>query len=242
MLSIIIPTYNEKENLRPLMERLARVLVGKEWEVVVVDDNSPDGTTSEALELAREYPMKVVTRKGKLGLASAIVEGFSSASGHILGVIDADLQHPPEIVADLAVKIEEGNDIAIASRYTRGGDIQGWSLPRRIISKVAILLARPLTKTKDPMSGCFCLNRKVVEGVRFAPVGYKILLEMLSTAHYDKVVEVPYTFHIRERGESKLGAGEYVRYLQLLARLYFARVKAVFTPQVKKKVTKEPRE
>jgi len=225
MLSVIVPTYNERQNLNPLVERLADILKGRDWEIVVVDDNSPDGTAAEAMELAKEYPVRVIIRQGKLGLGSAIVEGFKSASGNILGVIDADLQHPPEVMADLVLKVEEGSDIAIASRYAAGGGVQGWAFPRRVVSRVATLLSRPLTKVKDPMSGCFCLTRMVVDSVRFAPTGYKILLEILARANHEKVVEVPYTFGKRDHGVSKLGWVEYIRYLKLLFRLYLVRVK-----------------
>lgn len=227
MLSITVPTYNERENLRPLVERIAGVLEGREWEIVVVDDNSPDGTAVEAMEMAKEYPIKVVVREKKQGLASAILNGFRNSGGEIVGVIDADLQHPPELVEELVGAIEQGNDIAIGSRYVSGGRIQEWSLIRKVVSRGAILLARPLTRVKDSMSGYFFVRREVIERYEFAPKGYKLLLEVLAYAECDqiKIKEVPYTFMKREIGQSELNGSEIISYLALLSRLYLYKAK-----------------
>jgi len=159
-------------------------------------------------------------REKKKGLASAILHGFMNASGDVLGVIDADLQHPPELLKEMAKKIEDGYDIVIASRYVEGGGIEGWSFHRILISRVAILLARPLTDVKDPMSGCFLLRREVIDGVNFNPTGYKLLLEILVKGNYERVAEVPYVFRERIYGQSKLGIGEIMRYIRLLLHLY----------------------
>ena len=197
------------------------------YELVIVDDNSPDGTAELALELSRHYPIRVIKRPGKLGLATAVVEGFKHARGEVLVVMDADLQHPPELVPELVRKVlYEGYDIAIASRYVKGGRIEGWSFTRRIVSKGAILLAHllvPRTRgIKDPVSGFFAIKRSVIEGVELNPIGYKILLEILAKGRWTRVVEVPYTFKPRTRGKSKLSAKEIVNYLRHLLRLMTA--------------------
>jgi len=224
-ISVIVPTYNEAENIKRLIPMIDSVLKDYDYEIVVVDDNSPDGTAVVAKKLAEMYPVKVLVRDRKRGLASAILYGFMNASGDVLGVIDADLQHPPELLSEMAKKIKDGYDIVIASRYVEGGGIEGWSFHRWLISKVAILLARPLTNVKDPMSGCFLLKRKVIDGVNFNPTGYKLLLEILVKGNYEKVAEVPYVFRERIHGQSKLGIGEILRYICLLLRLYAYKIR-----------------
>jgi dolichol-phosphate mannosyltransferase len=227
-ISIIVPTYNESENIKPLIERLGNTLRQDEYEILVVDDNSPDGTADIAESLSKEYNVRIIHRPGKSGLASAVIEGIGKAEGDIVGVIDADLQHPPELVAQLAKAIIEGNDIAIASRYVKGGGIENWSLLRKIASKGAILLARPLTKVNDPASGYFFINREVVMGIDFKPSGFKILLEILVKGKYERIKEIPYVFSERLEGKSKLGLMEYARYLKLLYSLYLFRLKTTF--------------
>ena len=183
-ISVIVPTYNEAENIKKLIPMIDSVLKDYDYEIIVVDDNSPDGTAEVAKKLAEQYPVKVLVRKKKLGLASAILYGFMNANEDVLGVIDADLQHPPELLGKMAKKIKDGYDIVIASRYVKGGGTEGWSFHRWLISKVAILLARPLTNVKDPMSSCFLLS-------------YKLLLEILVKSNYSRVIEI---FSYRRRG------------------------------------------
>ena len=218
--SIIVPTYNERENLKILVERIANSLKEREYEIIVVDDNSPDGTWKLAQDLAQFYPIRLIKREGKRGLASAVVDGFSYATGHCFVVMDADLQHPPELVPELIDAIEGGADLAIASRYVKGGGIRGWSHFRRFISMVAVWLARIfLTSVRDPMSGFFALKRDVIEGVDLRPRGYKILLEILVKGKYSRVVEIPYIFEPRKLGQSKLNKKQYVEYLKHLISL-----------------------
>jgi dolichol-phosphate mannosyltransferase len=236
MISVIVPTYNEKENIQKLIPAVHKALSKHEHEMIVVDDNSPDGTAKVAEELSKEYPVSVLKRKGKLGLASAIFHGFAHAKGDVLGVIDADLQHPPEYVEDFALTVMNGHDIAVGSRYTRGGKIEGWSKYRTLVSKGAIVLSKPLTNVKDPMSGYFFLKRRVIEGVKFSPTGYKILLEILAKGSYKNVKEIPYTFKIRRLGKSKLGAGEYLNYLKLLYYLYGFKFKTALNGRVQRKM------
>lgn len=218
--SVVVPTYEERDNLKLLVERIARTLDGQDYEIVVVDDNSPDGTAEAAASLSQHYPIKVIRRDGKLGLASAISDGFEHSSGDVVGVIDADLQHPPKLIKDLVSTIGQGYDIAVASRLVDGGGMENWTLFRKIVSKGATLLARPLTQVKDPLSGYFFIRRTVIEERGFKPTGYKLLLEVLVKGNYKQVKEVPYTFSTREKGKSKLGIGEYIKYLKLLYSLY----------------------
>ena len=141
MISVVIPTYNERDNVTPLVERLHSALSGYEHEILFVDDNSQDGTAEVATALASQYPVRVIVRKDERGLGSAVVRGFKEARGEIIAVIDADLQHPPEVVRHMLKTIESGADLVIASRYVQGGGCEGWGLIRRVMSKVAIFLA-----------------------------------------------------------------------------------------------------
>ncbi|UCE92186.1 MAG: glycosyltransferase family 2 protein [Methanobacteriota archaeon] len=222
-ISVVIPTYNEKPNLRELVSRIDAACreKGMEAEMVIVDDNSPDGTGDAAEELGKEFNVKVVHREGKLGLSTAVLEGFETATGDVLVVMDADLSHPPEKVPELAEKIVSGEaGMAVGSRYVEGGRVENWPLHRRLVSRGATLLARWLTDVKDPMSGFFAINRSVIEGVELDPVGYKIGLEILVKGRYDDVVEVPITFADRKAGSSKLGASVYLKYIDHCTRLY----------------------
>jgi dolichol-phosphate mannosyltransferase len=218
-----VPTYNEKENLDELVRRIQQACTsaGMTSEIVIVDDNSPDGTGARAEEIATTGNLKVVHRTGKLGLSSAVLEGFKAASGSILVVMDADLSHPPEKIPEMVSKIESGEaDIVVGSRYVKGGSVENWPYTRRIISKGATLLARWLTKVRDPMSGFFALKRSVIDGVLLDPVGYKIGLEILVKGKYDRAVEVPIHFADRKAGKSKLGGGEYLKYIDHVILLY----------------------
>jgi len=222
-LSLISPTFNEKENIIPLVERVHKALSKYSYELIVVDDNSPDGTSELAKSLSSKYPLKVIVRTSERGLASAVVAGFDQATGEVLGVIDADLQHPPEEIPALLEAIRGGADVAIASRYVEGGSIEGWSAKREIISKGAKLLATILLpsirKIKDPLAGFFLLKRKVIDGAVLTPTGYKILLEVLVRGNASQIAEVPYTFKERERGKSNLTLGEQLNFLRHLSRL-----------------------
>lgn len=222
-LSIIVPTYNERENIQPLMERIHKSFSNGGYEVVFVDDNSRDGT-ADAIKSLNGYPVQLLVRTDKRGLASAVVEGVALANAPVIGVIDADLQHPPEVLPKLLESINSGADIAIASRYVPGGDCRGWSLTRRIISKGAIMLAHlllPLTrKVHDPMSGYFMFRKDSIDMARLKPTGFKILLEMLVAGGAKQTAEVPYIFDVRSRGESKLSSKTQVDYLKHLWSLF----------------------
>jgi dolichol-phosphate mannosyltransferase len=217
-ISLIIPTYNERDNIVPLVERIHCALSRYSYEIIFIDDNSADGTSELAKSLSGKYPVKVVVRKDKRGLASAVVDGLSQVSSDIIAVMDADLQHPPEVIPELLKEIENGADIVVASRYIEGGGCQGWSLSRRLISKGAIFLAHlllPATRrVSDPMSGFFMFNKGVVQDAELKPTGYKILLEILMLGKSRNVAEVPYTFITRERGKSKLNTRQQIDYLK----------------------------
>ncbi len=218
VLSIIIPTYNEKENIIPLVEQIDHALVNYDYEIVFVDDNSADGTAELARSLSTKYPVKVVVRRNERGLASAVVEGIRHATGQYIGVMDADLQHPPEVLPNLLQEVSSGVDIAVASRYVEGGGCQGWGLIRRIISKGAVIIAHlflPATRTvKDPMSGFFMFNQQVVAHAHLEPTGFKILLEILMEGKFQSTAEVPYNFRVRSVGKSKLNTRQQVDYLK----------------------------
>lgn len=222
MISLVIPTYNEKEGLPLLVKRIFEVLKSSsiEGEVVIVDDNSPDGTGEAAEALGKEYPMQVIHRSGKLGLSSAVIEGFKKAKGEILGVMDADFSHDPGIIPNLVNAIvKDGADIAIGSRYIKGGGIRNWPFKRVIISKVAVLMAKPLTPVKDITSGYLFIRKEVIENVKLNPIGFKILLEIIIKGKYKKYREVPYTFVDRAAGKSKMNSKEVVNYLIQLVDL-----------------------
>jgi len=223
LITVVIPTYNERDNVTPLVEKINSALSGYNHEILFIDDNSKDGTAQLISSLSAKYPVQAIVRLKERGLASAVVHGFKYAKGDIVAVMDADLQHPPQVLADLLKAVDAGADLVIASRYVKGGGCEGWGLVRRIISKGAIFLAHlflPQTRRiSDPMSGFFMLRREVIDGADLRPTGYKILLEILMEGHYQKVTEVPYTFSVRERGESKLSARQQIDYLKHLYSL-----------------------
>ena len=229
--TVVVPTYNERDNLAELVERIHRSLSssGLGYEVLVVDDDSPDGTWRLAEQLAERYPVRVIRRVGRRGLGSAIVEGLRSARGRYVAVIDADLQHPPELLPRLVEEAERrGADIVVATRYAEGGGVEGWSRLRLLVSRAAGLLAHLLLpearKTSDPMSGYWLVRRSLLEGVELRGDSWKVLLELLVRARGARVAEVPYVFRERRRGESKLGPGAMAGYVASLLRLSGYRV------------------
>jgi dolichol-phosphate mannosyltransferase len=217
-LSLIIPTYNEKDNIKPLIERVHQALSGYKYEIVIVDDNSLDGTIEAAEKLAAQYPVKVIVRKGEKGLATAVVHGLKFAAGKIIGVMDADLQHPPEVLPDLIKAIEGGADMAVASRYIEGGGCPNWDLSRKVISKVALKLSHlflpSLKQVKDPLTGFFMFRRDNVDIDRLKPVGYKISIEVMLVGNFKNIVEVPFIFEERSAGQSKLRPQQQIDYIK----------------------------
>jgi dolichol-phosphate mannosyltransferase len=222
-LSIVVPTYNERERLADLVHAIFRSYAGAgvDGELVIVDDNSPDGTGAIADDLAQHYRILVLHRAGKLGLGTAVVEGFERASAPVVGVIDADLSHPPEMLPRmLAVMTRESADLVIGSRYIPGGGTRNWPLSRRLMSRLACLAARPLTRVVDATSGLFLIRRDLARTVRISAGGFKICLELLVRARPASVVEVPYVFSDRAAGESKMNTREAIGYFRQLRDLW----------------------
>ena len=226
-LSLVIPTFNEADNIGALLRRLHEVLTGAgvTHELIVVDDDSPDRTWEVAAALADEVPtLRVLRRTGESGLATAVVCGWAHARSRVLGVIDGDGQHPPEVVLDLLAALDKRTDVAVASRHLPGGGVSNWSAARRMLSRGAqalglLLLPGTVGRVTDPMSGFFLVRREAVAGHDLAPVGYKILLEVLARGDVRRVAEAPYVFLERERGESKVRLLHYLDYLRHLMRL-----------------------
>ena len=223
--SVVVPAYREAPNLRPLTERIFAAVTEADLtaELIIVDDDSRDGSIEIVDELAARFPVQIIVRSGERGLATAVLRGFEDARGEVLVVMDADLQHPPEKIPELVECITSSRgDFAIGSRYVGEGSIdQDWPLLRRLNSWVATVLARPLTSVRDPMSGFFALHRETWQrSAAIDPVGYKIALELMVKARCRRCVEVPIVFGDRAAGESKLSLAEQMRYLRHLLRLY----------------------
>lgn len=225
--SIVVPTYNEAGGIESLVQQVFEALQRAEIhdaELIIVDDNSPDGTGKIADELASRYPVRVLHRSGKLGLASAVLDGFTLSKAPVLGVMDADLSHPPTAVPKLIAAIRErGADLAIGSRYVPGGGMEDWPLIRQFVSWFANVLARPVTSVRDATSGFLLFKREVIEGVTINPIGFKIGLEVIARGKYQRYEEVPYIFTDRKHGKSKFGKKQIREYLQQLVQLMTAR-------------------
>jgi len=228
--SIIIPTYNESENiiqvLKSIGEHISKDIA---TEAIVVDDNSPDGTGKVVEDYINDaqnktgYTIGVIHRKTKSGLSSAILDGIQHSSGETVVVMDSDFSHPPKIIPQLVEEIKTSKyDIVIASRYTEGGEVNGWSTKRKLISKGAKGIAKVGlgVNESDPMSGFFAFNRNILEGIKFDAIGYKMLLEILVKTKGAKVKEIPYTFTDRTRGSSKLDSSTMFDYVKSVWKLY----------------------
>jgi dolichol-phosphate mannosyltransferase len=227
-LSLVLPTYNERQNIEHVIQLLSGLLdktIPDNYELVVVDDNSPDRTWELAQSLMPDRPqLKVMRRQRERGLSSAVIRGWEVSQGEILGVMDADLQHPPEILLKLLNEIERGTDLAVASRHVEEGGVSQWSIVRRFLSRGAqiiglIILPLVVGRVSDPMSGYFMVRRRAVAGPILNPMGYKILLEVLGRGNVESVAEVGYVFQERKQGESKVTWKQYIEYLLHLIRL-----------------------
>ena len=228
--SLIIPTYNEGDNVPEIVNILAQLLDSKipgEYELILVDDNSPDGTWKIAHDLTTEYPqLRVMRRETEKGLSTAVIRGWQAARGKVLGVIDADLQHPPEVLLQLWQEMEQGADLAVASRHVEGGGVSEWSVIRRFLSRGAqmlglIILPEVIGRLSDPMSGYFMVRRDAIVGKSLSPVGYKILIEVAGRGAIRWIGEVGYVFRERQAGASKVTWKQYIEYIQHLLRLRF---------------------
>jgi len=231
-LSVIVPTFNESPNVRPLVELLSGLLAEPlqgSYEIIIVDDDSPDQTWRVAQELTAQFPaLRVMRRVGEKGLSSAVIRGWQVARGENLAVIDGDLQHPPETLLQLWRTLSSENaDLVVASRHVEGGGVSDWSIIRRFLSRGAqvlgfLLLPKVLGRVSDPMSGYFMFSRKSIAGVELNPIGYKILLEVIGRGRMERIREVGYVFKERSAGESKVTWHLYLQYLLHLLRLRLA--------------------
>jgi len=226
-LSLVLPTLNEARNLErmlPLVDSILREL-RVSYELIVVDDDSPDGTWERALSLSRTVPaLRVMRRTGERGLATAVIRGWQAARGKVLGVIDADLQHPPEVLPMLWGQTQSGADLAVASRWVPGGGVSDWSLRRRMIYWTAqtlgrFVLPKVVTRLADPRSGFFLVRRETLAGVTLDPRGYKILIEVVARCNIGNIAEVGYVFREREQEKSKATWNVYLEYISHLAIL-----------------------
>jgi dolichol-phosphate mannosyltransferase len=225
--TIVIPTYNEAAGIEKLLRALGATFDanGLDGEIIVVDDNSPDGTGDVVERLTRVLPVRCLHRSGKLGLSSAVIDGWAIARSEstVLGAMDADFSHDVNALPKMAQALESGvYGLAIGSRYVPGGGIANWPRRRIIASRVACWLARPLTNVKDVTSGFFLVRREALSDVALDPIGFKIGLEVIAKANYGKAIEVPYVFTDRVAGESKLNEREVLNYLKQLGKLYSA--------------------
>jgi dolichol-phosphate mannosyltransferase len=229
--SIVVPTYNEADGIEKLIGMLDQVFKsnGLDGEIIVVDDNSPDGTGAIVDRLEQEgYPVRCLHRPGKMGLSSGVIDGwkFARPESVALGAIDADFSHDARILPRMVQALaEEDYGLAIGSRYVPGGGIENWPKRRIITSRVAVALAQPLTPIKDITSGYFLVKREALEGVELDPIGFKIGLEVIAKARYGRALEVPYVFTDRVAGTSKLNQNEIFNYLKQLGRIYAARLR-----------------
>lgn len=246
VVSIIIPTYNESRNIVRLI-RSIRSSIDDHFsaEIIVVDDNSPDKTariveeyadsihqkknyrqqySSSNLDVQQIFSVRVICRESKEGLVSALLEGVKNSLGNYVLILDADFSHPPNVVVDMINELVNSHyDIVSASRYLEGGQIIGWPLRRRAISKSATLLARTilgLNQVTDPMSGFFAFKRDVITHITFNTSGYKLLLEILVKTENPKVKEISYTFTDRKVGSSKLDSKVILDFVKALLHLY----------------------
>ena len=229
VVSLVIPTRNEADNLRPLVGRVTSALAATPFEICFVDD-SDDGTADLLVDLAQSNPsIRCVLRQGADrdgGLSTAVVAGLRMARGRYVCVMDADLQHPPELIPVLLAEAERGADLVVASRYAPGGSQEGLGTPlRRLVSRAATTVARLLFKearqSSDPLSGYFVCRRALIDGIEFRPVGFKILLELLVCVPALRVVDVPVTQAPRAEGVSKATAHQGLLYVRHLWSLFF---------------------
>ncbi|MCW9681669.1 glycosyltransferase family 2 protein [Dolichospermum planctonicum UHCC 0167] len=228
LLSVVIPTYKERDNIENVVNILSGLLdqtIPGNYELIVVDDDSPDRTWEVAENLIPDYPqLRVMRRQEERGLSSAVIRGWQAARGSILGVIDGDLQHPPEVLTQLLQKIEQGADLAVASRHVEGGGVSSWSVIRRFLSRGAqvlglVILPEVVGRVSDPMSGYFMVRRNAIANTTLNPIGYKILLEVIGRGQVGEIAEAGYVFRERTEGESKVTWKQYLDYIQHLIRL-----------------------
>ena len=231
--ALVIPTLREAACMGALLPRVVSALepLPIEFEILVVDDDSGDGIGAAMAVACADVRVRLIERRGARGLAGAVLHGWQQTDADLLGVMDADLQHPPELVSRLVDEVLAGCDLAVGSRYARGGGVAGWHALRRGFSALAIWAAWPLQRkvhpVSDPMSGCFVVRRHCIEGIGFQRQGFKLLLEILVRGRVNSVREVPFVFGARRAGRSKANLRTAWEYAVLLMRLYRERLRAV---------------
>lgn len=227
-LSVVIPTYREADNIPVLIREIATVMDAAKlrWEAIIVDDDSDDDTRQICEELAAQsLPLRLIVRTDERDLSTAVLCGFDAARGDILSAMDADLSHPPASLPALCEAVTAGADFAVCSRFVDGGEIKSdWPLWRHLVSRASALIARPVARVSDPMSGFFAIRKDCYrQAESLNPIGYKIMLELLVKCPVKQAVEVPILFRNRERGKSKAGLKQGIRFLRHLRRLYHHR-------------------
>jgi dolichol-phosphate mannosyltransferase len=229
-LALAIPTLCEAGNLSALLDRVRGALdpMNVDYEILIVDDDSCDGTAEIVSALALQDPrIRLLVRKGQRGLSGAILHGWENTDATIVGVMDADFQHPPELLPDLTAAIASGCDLVIGSRYTPGGGLGDWNVFRKLLSAAAVWATWPIQRiglrAKDPMSGFFFVRRDCLTGIAFQQAGFKLLLEILVRGRISSIREIPFAFGQRYRGASKANMKVALDYGRLLARLYRGR-------------------
>lgn len=225
-LGLVVPTLNEAGNIPVLLSRIHDTMSSTEvdYEIIVVDDDSHDGTADVVSEQAKkDSRVRLFVRKGARGLAGAVIYGWERSDADLLGVIDADLQHPPEVLPSLLAPVVEGADVAIASRYANGNGVGDWNKFRLFVSRAGTLATAPLQRkglrVRDPLSGFFVVRRESIDGLALQPEGFKILLEILVKGRIRKAVEVPFQFGSRHAGKSKADFKVALQYFTLLGKL-----------------------
>ena len=229
-LTLTIPTLREAGNIQVLLDRTRAALDPLEidYEILIVDDDSRDGIDEIVTAISIQDPrVRLLVRKGQRGLSGAVLHRWANTSASVVGVMDADLQHPPELLPELVSRLLSGTDLVIGSRYTEGGGLGGWNPVRKLLSAAAVWATWPIQRAglraKDPMSGFFFVRRECLNGIEFQEAGFKLLLEILVRARISSVGEIPFAFGQRYRGASKANLKVALDYGRLLARLYLAR-------------------
>jgi len=222
-----VPTYNEAVNIEPFLRRIRSLLdpeLGSRYEVIVVDDNSPDETWKVAAGIQVGYPQLVVLRREQeRGLSSAVIRGWQVAGGDILATINADFQHPPELLLKM-LELVRAADLVIATRVAAMGSFGEMPWQRQLLSKGArsagqFFVPHIFSRVSDPLSGCYLLRREAIEGIELRPTGFKTLIELLARGRVKTIAECGYAMQKRRRGQSKAGLRQWMEYLIQLKRL-----------------------
>ena len=226
MLGLVVPTLNEADNVKPLIARIHAALnpSGVSYEILFVDDGSCDGTQELVRRLAADDPrVRLLERRGRKGLAGAVIHGWQHTTADLLAVMDGDLQHPPELLPALLNAIGKGYDVVIGSRYANGNSVSGWNPLRLVISRILTWVTLPFQRdhlpVADPMSGFFMVRRHCIDGIDLKPEGFKILFEILVRGRVGSALEIPFEFGTRHAGKSKADVKVAFHYLTLLGRL-----------------------